>query len=109
MTTYHPNPAACVSKLRDALGPVADKLRQKGATVEFLDQGDRILHTMVMMIMMRFPLPEAAAVTKTLKEFAERSGGAIYGTLLTTEKTAVPDGEYRIALSHTVVRRRAVA
>ncbi|MCO5090878.1 hypothetical protein [Bosea sp. (in: a-proteobacteria)] len=107
MTIYAPNPAACVSRLRDALGPVADKLRRKGATVEFLDQGGPITHTIVMMVTMRFPLPEAVAATMRLKEFAERSGGVVYGTLLTTEQTDVPEGEYRVALSHTVMKRRA--
>lgn len=109
MTIHDPNPAACVSKLRDALGPVADKLRQKGATVEFLDQGGPITHTIVMMVTMRFPFAEAVAATTKLKAFAERSGGTVYGTLLTTEKTGVPEGEYRVALSYTVAKRRAAA
>lgn len=104
-----PNPAACVIKLRNALAPVTDQLRQKGATVEFLDQGNRLLHTIVMMVTMRFPLAEAMAATMKLKDFAERSGGTVYGTLLTTEKTDVPEGEYRVALSYTVVKRGVAA
>lgn len=102
MTIYDPNPAARIRDLSDALAPVADKLRQKGATVEFLDQQNHDIHAIVMTVAMRFPLPEAVAATTQLKEFAKRSGGTAYGTLLTGEKTGVPEGEYRVAVLYQV-------
>lgn len=102
MTIFDPNPAARIRDLGAALAPLADRLRQRGATVEFLDQQNHDIHAIVMTVTMRFPLPEAVSTTMQLKEFAERSGGTAYGTLLTSKKTGVPEEEYRVAVLYQV-------
>ena len=102
MTIYSDNPVAETAKVRQSLTVIGDALRTKGAEVEMVESDRAGLYTTVLMVSMRGSLSDAAATSAKLKRIGEETGGAAYGTLLTPEKTGVPEGEYRVALAYQV-------
>lgn len=102
MTIYSADPAAETAKLRQTLAVLGNGLRKQGAEVETVEYDNSGLYTTVLMVAMRGSLTKAAATSAKLKRIGEETGGAAYGTLLTPEKTGVPEGEYRVALAYQV-------
>ena len=104
---YDQDPEARAKSLHDSLAPVAEKLRQRGADVQFIANGSRMQQNLIMMITLRCSISEAVVASAQLERIALAGGGAIYGNLLSIADTSVPEGEYRLALGFSVVKRRA--
>ena len=105
MTIYAPDPKARTKSIRADLAPVADKLRQLGATVAFMEHPSPVTHSVTMSVTTRGPLYDA--VTAELEQFAARSGGKVYRADPADIAAGDPDGECLAILSHTVAQRRA--
>ena len=50
MTIYAPDPKARTKSIRADLAPVADKLRQLGATVAFMEHPSPVTHSVTMSV-----------------------------------------------------------
>ncbi|BCB17930.1 hypothetical protein [Bosea sp. ANAM02] len=107
MAICDPDPEARAKAIRADLAPIADKLRQIGATIAFMEHPDPITHGVTMSVTTRGRLYDA--VTAELERFAARSGGKVYRADPADIAAGDPDGECLAILSHIVVRRRAAA
>lgn len=105
MTIYATDPEARTKSIRADLASVADKLRQIGATVSFMESPGPITHGVTMSVTTRGQLYDA--VTTELEQFAARSGGKVYRADPADIAAGDPDVECLAILSHTIVRRRA--
>lgn len=101
---FDPNPAARAKSIRADLAPVADELRQIGASVSIM-QHPGLVHGVTMMVATPGRLYEE--VVSKLDQFAARSGGTVRHADPAAIVVGDPDGECLAFLSHTIVRRRA--
>jgi len=105
MMIYAPDPEARAKAIRADIAPIAEKLRQLGASVSVMEMPGLITHTISMMVTTRGRHYEAVAAE--LEQFAAHSGGTVRRADPADITAGDPDGECLAALSHTVARRGA--
>lgn len=103
MAICDPDPEARTKIIRAALVPIADKLRQAGASVAFMEHPGPITHGVTMTVTTRGRFYKA--VTAELEQLAARNGGKVYSA--DPAEILDDDAECLAILSHTIVRRRA--
>lgn len=106
MIIFDPDPEACASKVRDAVGLLAEAFRKKGATVDIIDYERTRSYVSVMNINLRCSPAEAERTARGLEIFAERSCGNAHSTLHNPFPAGLPDGEYGFNLMHIIDKPR---
>lgn len=104
MTIFAPDPEARAKSIRADFAPIADKLRQIGASVSIMEHPG-LVHGVTMMVDTLGRLYEA--VVSELDQFAAHSGGTVRRADPAAIAAGDPDGECLAFLSHTIARRRA--
>lgn len=105
MAISDPDPEARAKIIRTAFAPIADKLRQTGASVSIVGGAADIAYTFS--ILVTTLARHYAAVVSELDQFAAHSGGTVRRAHPADIAAGDPNGECFVSLSHIIVPRRA--